>query len=186
MANEILNLQKAADWVARKKILLTTGLQLPDFMIWAEHLLLGAHVGQIADAGAWARGDQLLRVRAEVRSLATKNAWTPTQYKTELAARYAALKDLYKTSVKTMLNNATTAAAWPIDTRRQTKIIGYSHHEVLNRKDQPTRDKYLDAAQKHGWTVARLRLAIQDPEQYFDPPAPAPLFAAPLQWSPAT
>ncbi len=187
MRKQLTVLQRAAEWVMHKKVFLTTGLTLPDIMLWTEHLILGTHIGQIADVGAWARGDQLNRIRAEVRDLAIKKQWTRAEHKAELAARYAALKELYKTvSVKTMLNNATTAAAWPIDTRRQTKTIGYSHHEVLNRKDQPTRDRYLDAAERNGWTVARLRLAIQDPDLYFEP-APAPLFAAPaLQWIPAT
>ena len=76
MRKQLTVLQRAAEWVMDKKVFLTTGLTLPDIMLWTEHLILGTHIGQIADVGAWARGDQLNRIRAEVRDLAIKKQWT--------------------------------------------------------------------------------------------------------------
>jgi hypothetical protein len=62
--------------------------------------------------------------------------------------------------LKTLLNNASTACTWPHATRRQTQVLGYSHHEALNSRSVEEREYYLDMAEAHLWTVAQLRAEL--------------------------
>lgn len=157
---ELDPVQRAMSQINRKQWLTTTGLDpalLPPKLTKAEHEALAIFLGTIDDLSPWAKGDQINLLLAELRTKARRHNSTRQQFGVELDAMYMELKRAYKGGErKTLEAYATTAAAWPHATRRQSDKIGFSHAKALNNRSAAERTYYMDRIEAENWSVARL------------------------------
>lgn len=65
-------------------------------------------------------------------------------------------------SVKTLLNCATTARAWPIDYRHASHELSFSHHAALNALPLEEKQAWAERAIADGMSVTALREAVQN------------------------
>jgi hypothetical protein len=155
-------IQTAMETINHRGWLTTTGLDpamLPARLTPEEHIMLATCCAAFDDMSAWTRGDQMVIVQNEVR--AKTRSWSMDQQDYYREARYDELLALYRNlELKTLLNNASTARTWPHATRRQTQVIGYSHHAELNSRSIEEREYYMDMAEAHLWTVGQLRAEL--------------------------
>lgn len=152
---ELDELQAANKAINKEQWVTGCGLLLPDKMTPTDHTVLAIYLGTLGDVAPWGRGDQVVRIQDETEKKYGKKT---DAYNAAIAARYAELIALYRTvSIKTLMNNASTARAWPLATRWQTTKIGYSHHELMNGLTPSERVYYMELADAEGLTVEQLQ-----------------------------
>lgn len=164
VTTELDAIQNAMESITRKRWVTTVGLNpsaLPTRITPQEHIQLALHIGTLDDVSAWARGDQVVIIREEVKRLGYKSGWQHKQTMEYLQERYQELLKLYRNvELKTLLNNASTSSWWKYEDRRQSQHISYAHHAELNGYPQEMRDDMLDKVEAGGWTVSRLRYEL--------------------------
>jgi hypothetical protein len=162
--SELTPVARSMSIVNRLKWLTTVGIDpvfVPALITKDEHEALAVYLGAIDDLSPWAKGDQINYLLGELRHSAVRFKWSREKFGEELAALYLWLKRMYKTGErKTLEGYATTAAAWPHATRRQSDKIGFSHCKALNNRSPEERDYYLERVEAEGWTVARLCIEL--------------------------
>jgi hypothetical protein len=153
--DELDELQVATKTANKENWLTGCGL-VPDIRLSpADHMALAIHLGTLGDAAPWGRGDQVVLIQNETEKKYGKKT---DAYNEAIAARYKELIALYRiNSIKTLMNNAWTARAWPFATRWQNKRIGYTHHELMNGLTPVERVHYMELADANGWTAEQLQ-----------------------------
>lgn len=101
----------------------------------------GIHAGD-----AWIRGDLMLHI---------KN----TKYKGEDIPRADLMQyaDWFGCHYKRLLNNMTTSAAWPIDSRMSSSVMTNTHHEVMNALSVEERVLWIERVVGEKMSAMKLR-----------------------------
>lgn len=130
----------------------SVGLAIPTTATDADLLVAMRGSRALHQSDAWVRGDIINWIR--------DNRYGGGDIPRETLEKFA--DELGVASAKRLLNNATTAKAWPLAQRHPAGELSYSHHEELNAYPDAERQAWAQRAASEGMTIAVLRQALQD------------------------
>lgn len=118
-----------------------TGLRLPAEMTIAQWQRVGTQLANLFDASAWALGDWAHRGEWEFGS----------KYRTAIATTGL--------DYGTLRNYASVAGRFDVSRRRDK--LSFGHHAVVVALPIDAQDRWLDQAERYGWSVRELRDQIR-------------------------
>jgi len=130
----------------------STGLSIPDGATEADMLVAMRASRTLHTSDAWVRGDIINWLRDNKFG----GGEIPHSELDKIAA------ELGVASSKRLLNNATTARAWPQHLRHPAGELSYSHHEELNALPEAEKRAWAERAIAESLTIAALRALLND------------------------
>lgn len=132
-----------------------TGLVLADVMAFDDWAGIGSTLYMIREGLNWSLGDWINYGEARY------------------GEKYSQMVDETGRSADTLMNIAWVASSIPIEDRRET--LSWSHHAEVAGMDAKLRNRWLDQAERLGWSKSELRKQIRDAKKIT--PAPKPTAA---------
>lgn len=130
----------------------TTGLDIPADATEADVAVALKASRAMHQSDAWVRGDLIEWLRVH-------------KYNSNDIPRQDLMKladELGVASFKRLLNNATTARAWPLEYRHPAFELSYSHHEELNALPLVEKQAWADRCIAEGLSISALRTLLHD------------------------